>query len=540
MQNNYYFLRKLSKALAQKFNTSFFEGFEESNFNVNQVSSFKIGTCFSQSKDELIIGFYNANQEIYLRAALFSDFSCLSLMEDFHRAKRNSVELFEEILDKKLIAITQFKNERSFVLHLEADFHLLFKMHGRRSNVLLFDRSNFIRGFHKKMENDKTLAWKNLDRKLDISWERFESLEGNFTKFLPTLGKEAKKYILTQAYENKSLEEKWDFFQKFIKNLENTEKYYIIQEKQLPELWLFPTENEENILFESSQVLEVLNELFFRYVRNKALFSEKNLVFRQLQKQVKKTENYINKNFTRLSEILDSSRNEEIANILMANLHQIPERIKEITLFDFYNEKDIKIKLKDSFSPQKNAEVYYRKAKNEKIEKEKLEQNITLKENELKTLKQHLQILDKIENIKELRKYLKENNLNQQNKKQEKMLPELFRTFQYQGFEILVGKNAKNNDMLTQHYAKKEDLWLHAKDVSGSHVIIKHQSGKKFPSDVIEKAASLAAFYSKRSQDTLCPVIYTSKKFVRKTKDLLSGQVIVEKENILMVIPEKF
>jgi predicted ribosome quality control (RQC) complex YloA/Tae2 family protein len=128
-----------------------------------------------------------------------------------------------------------------------------------------------------------------------------------------------------------------------------------------------------------------------------------------------------------------------------------------------------------------------------------------------------------------------------QKQDEEKAIKEnLFKKFVYKGFEIWVGKNAKNNDLLTQKYAYKEDLWLHAKDVSGSHVIIKYQAGKTFPSDVIEKAASLAGYYSKRSTDSLCPVIVTPKKFVRKTKDLAQGQVIVEKEDIIMVVPEKF
>ncbi len=103
--------------------------------------------------------------------------------------------------------------------------------------------------------------------------------------------------------------------------------------------------------------------------------------------------------------------------------------------------------------------------------------------------------------------------------------------------EILIGKNARNNDLLTQRYARKEDLWLHARDVSGSHVVIRRQAGKKFPVNVIEKAAGIAAYYSKRKNDTLCPVIVTPKKYVRKTKDLLEGQVIVDKEEVVLIEP---
>jgi predicted ribosome quality control (RQC) complex YloA/Tae2 family protein len=68
-------------------------------------------------------------------------------------------------------------------------------------------------------------------------------------------------------------------------------------------------------------------------------------------------------------------------------------------------------------------------------------------------------------------------------------------------------------------------------------VIIKNQPGKKFPSTVIERAAELAAFYSKRKTDSLCPVIVTPKKYVRKLKGMPEGAVIVDKEDVVMVVP---
>ena len=114
-----------------------------------------------------------------------------------------------------------------------------------------------------------------------------------------------------------------------------------------------------------------------------------------------------------------------------------------------------------------------------------------------------------------------------------------YHEFEYKGFKIWVGKNAVSNDKLTQHYAFKEDLWLHAKDVAGSHVLIKYQAGKPFPKGVIERAAELAAHFSKRKNESLCPVTVTPKKFVRKRKGDPSGAVVVERENVIMVTPRK-
>ena len=108
---------------------------------------------------------------------------------------------------------------------------------------------------------------------------------------------------------------------------------------------------------------------------------------------------------------------------------------------------------------------------------------------------------------------------------------------EFHGFKIWIGKNAQHNDTLTLKHTFKDDLWLHAKDVAGSHVVIKYQSGKPFPKEVIERAAQLAAYHSKRKTDTLCPVAYTSKKFVRKRKGDPAGAVVVEREDVILVEP---
>jgi predicted ribosome quality control (RQC) complex YloA/Tae2 family protein len=229
-------------------------------------------------------------------------------------------------------------------------------------------------------------------------------------------------------------------------------------------------------------------------------------------------------------------KNEEIGHILMANLHQIPERAERVTLFDFYRNQDIHVKLKPDLTPQRNAETYYRKAKNERIEIEKLQENSSLREAELAGFRQHYAAIEAIESLKELRKYLKANAIFTE---APQLTPtQLFKHTEYEGYVIWIGKNAKNNDLLTKKYAYKEDLWLHARDVAGSHVVVKHKAGKKFPNSVIERAAQLAAWYSKRRTDTLCPVIVTPKKYVRKPKGLAEGEVIVDKEEVVMVEPK--
>jgi predicted ribosome quality control (RQC) complex YloA/Tae2 family protein len=88
------------------------------------------------------------------------------------------------------------------------------------------------------------------------------------------------------------------------------------------------------------------------------------------------------------------SKNEHLANIIMANMHQIPARAESVELYDFYHDQMLRIKLKKDLTPQKNAETYYRKAKNEKIERDKLKESIALKEEELTQTQKHLAAIE--------------------------------------------------------------------------------------------------------------------------------------------------
>ena len=117
--------------------------------------------------------------------------------------------------------------------------------------------------------------------------------------------------------------------------------------------------------------------------------------------------------------------------------------------------------------------------------------------------------------------------------------PDKFKHFTFQEFDIYIGKSSENNDELTQRFAKKDDMWLHARGVAGSHVVIKKKPGLDFPKELISYAASLAAYYSKAKGSGLVPVIYTPKKFVRKPKGANVGQVVVEKEEVILVEPKK-
>ena len=114
-----------------------------------------------------------------------------------------------------------------------------------------------------------------------------------------------------------------------------------------------------------------------------------------------------------------------------------------------------------------------------------------------------------------------------------------FRRFELDGmWFVLVGRSNEENDKLTFHASAPTDLWFHAQHVPGSHVVLKSRGNPGAPPALIlEKTASIAAYYSKARHSSLVPVIFTRRKYVRKPRGARAGQVTCEREKMIMVQP---
>ncbi len=495
--------------------------------------NFELIEAFSQNKDELILSFLNGREEFHIKALLSTQFACLTFPEEFARARKNSINLFPEILELKVTGIHQFKNERSFSILFEKGFQLLFKMHGKRSNIILYRDGQQVTLFNSQMKFDLSLNIKNLDRHINQSKENFLK---NGIDIYPTFDKNTKHSLALSGFNEEKTAENYQIVQQILKEMERDIYIFTEKEGEIPKLSLFPPATQDTLTVKNtSDPIKASNEFYYQYTKIFFLTKEQDHLIRLLNKKIKQSNNYLKKTFDKLQHIEDTARHKELADILMANIHQIPANKSNVVLFDFYKNEEIKIKIKKDLSPQKNAEIYYRKSKNQKIEIDKLYENLQTKESEKSKLEALLAQISTIESLKDLRKFAKQNKLIQHHSQQEEV--ETFKKYTIDEWVILIGRNAKNNDLLTQKFAHKDDLWLHAKDVSGSHVIIKNLPGKEFPKNVIEKAAQLAAYYSKRKNDSLCPVIFTPKKYVRKPKGMIAGQVIVDREEVVLVEP---
>lgn len=515
MHFNYHFLKFLCPRLQELF------------------QGMQVQECFSQNKDELLIGLSDGKRERFIRANLSPANTCLSFPVEFKRSKKNNVSLFPDIISETIASVGVLEFERAFMVQFVSGKVLLFKLHGSRSNILLYPEEEGLPSavFRHELKEDLEIRINDLRNPLELTWERFTSLDGNASQFLPTLGKLPREWLKDKDYIEASLDVRWQLMQQLLDLLDHP-LYSIIQVGGDYMLTLLPS---QEALFAIADPVDAANEFFKYAIVYQTFEKEKNSIIKKLEDARKKTDAYVKKTSEKLRELEEQTAPSQIADIIMANLHQISPQEESVTLYDFYHDENISVNIKRGVSPQKHAENLYRKGKNRRIEIQQLKSNLEDKENYLLEVELQLDEVRDLDNFKVLRAFEKENNLISAKKNKQESFP--FKRFEIDGYDVLVGKSSKSNDELLRNYCWKEDLWLHAKDVSGSHVIIKHQSGQRFPHRTIERAGELAAYYSKNKTESLAAVIYTPCKYVRKVKGSAPGAVMVDKESVVMVRP---
>lgn len=516
MHNNYYFLRVLASNLRQK------------------LMYARLKQCFSQEKDELVLGFERQNgEDFWIKCCLGPTFSCFQFPETFHRAGRNSVDLFSDVLLAEVQEVEMYENERAFSIHFLGDFVLLFKMYGNRANIILYRDGEYQSLFQSRLKKDSELSLASIHRPLDQSWEAFQNQDGEWQTLFPTFGKEIKSHLLGLGFEEANLKSRWELIQSLLAELEEPTIYVYHREDGI---YLSLLKSKGEALYVGHDPLEALNALYKFHYSIGEFLKEKNQLLAFFQRAQDKTRLYLQDLENQGNKRGASVPYDEMANIIMAHLHLIPANVSSVELPDFYRDTTIKIKLNASLTASQNAENYYRKSKNFAKELAHWQEQVDRKKAEIQVWEERWQQVQQATSRKQLKAFIPLLTKDTSQKAAEE-IP--FRVFDIQGWTVWVGRNAKNNDLLTMKYTKRQDVWLHARDVAGSHVVIRNPQQKVVPKSVIEEAAGLAAHFSKRQHESLCPVIISSKKYIRKTKDLLPGQVIVDREEVILVPPSR-
>lgn len=244
---------------------------------------------------------------------------------------------------------------------------------------------------------------------------------------------------------------------------------------------------------------------------------------------------------TQLSHFESPEVLKQYGSILLMNAHTIKNNTEYFNTIDYNTNKPISIKLNTNKTIAENANDYYAQAKKIISGQHTIYENMKSIDKQIQQIDLELQVVQKEDNLDVLKK-IKEKILGTHAKKILKTSHEKKFTglrFNIDGFLVMVGRSASENDELLRHCVRGSDMWLHVRDYSGCYVFIKSQNKKTIPLNVLVAAGNLAVYYSKAKKAEDASVYYTEVKNLKRIKGAKLGTVIPEHEKTIQIKLDK-
>ena len=257
--------------------------------------------------------------------------------------------------------------------------------------------------------------------------------------------------------------------------------------------------------------------------------------------KLKKCEKSLNEMLSQLNRSNNFDKYRLYGDLLMANLYNLKDYIKEAKVFDYENNQGITILLKDTKTVKENANEYYKKynkCKNAGIKLNELIEESKQNKQYLESVLYSIEITNNIEELKEIENELiipqpMENGRNSKQNMNIRNSGEGITCIEKQNqTRIYIGKNNKQNDYIISKLASDEDLWFHTKDCPGSHVLLKTQN---LTDELILECAKLAKENSQGKNSSKIGVIYTKRKYLRKPPKANLGYVTYKNEKEIII-----
>ena len=298
-------------------------------------------------------------------------------------------------------------------------------------------------------------------------------------------------------------------------------------------------------------ILDSISEIIDKYYLTRASQERMKQKSANILKLVHNNIDRCTKKLVMHRENLEKAKNRDkykiCGDLLTANMYRVKFGMDEVCVENYYdNNSELKIKLDPNISPSQNAQKYYKKYNKAKVTEKYAEEQIVGAEEELEYLETVQESILKAESPRDLSEIKEElaeqgyisNTASKKKKKTQKSMPMKF--ISSDGYEILVGRNNKQNDEVTIRMSYSTDIWLHTKNIPSSHTLIRTNGSGEAPDSTILEAAQLAAYYSKAKNSAQVPVDYTQIKNVKKPNGAKPGFVIYEKNNTIYVTPKLF
>lgn len=533
-----------------------------------------IEEAFCQNKNELLISCRREEEQQTLVICCDPSMNFVFLRKQTNRAKKNTVDVFKALWGRIIRTVGIQPSDRELVLSCSGDVRLLVRMYGSKANALVVDEQNLVLDafLNSKDYKGATLSESPADR-VSPRWTVGEfhaqlraigtilltaAIRKLFPLFNNTLVRELchrarlDERQLAAELNDLDIVRLFAACEELLKELEETPRPHIYYQNDKPVTFsLVPFHHVPHSEVEEFDSIHDAIKVFVGGSRKqKTLLQEKETLLHFLKQGVERSERTLQKMEQETEALQHAMHYELYGKLLMSNLPRLKKGMREVELENIFSSDRsvIRIGLDQKLTPAQNAEYYFDKSKKarsgaeEKLayQEETRERWELLREllDRTTDLQTHEQFSEFTAANREQLKRLGYKGLVGEERERKEEAP--FRTFVVTGgFQVWVGKNSENNDLLTLKYARPGDLWFHARGSSGSHVVLRTGTGKGEPSRrALEETASIAAFYSKMKTAKHVPVAMTEKKYVRKPRGASAGTVVIEREKLFFVNPQ--
>ena len=304
-------------------------------------------------------------------------------------------------------------------------------------------------------------------------------------------------------------------------------------------------ESDFNLDTSVGSLSEKLDRYFLDLEATRSFANRSREVRERLKKEIAQRSK-LRKNLERdLSNHGDPLEHKRMGDLLLANISTAKRHGNSVSLIDYYSEgtPELTVELDENTSLQEEAARLFSRYTKAKHAAEQINTRLAQLEPEIEKLQGRLAEVEKIieegdaVGLASFEKPSKAGATTTRKKQEAEKIPGVRRYRSSDGYEVLVGRAAQTNDRLTFKVAKPHDLWLHAADYPGSHVVIRNLTRNEIPHRTIIEAAQLAAKFSQAGEDSKVTIHYTSRKYLSKPKGAAPGLVRMSTFKTIVVSP---
>ncbi len=522
MLNNYYLLRRLAHI------------WDESFVGASFVDA------WSHTPGELVIALEHNSLVTALSFLTHAPLIAAFRRKDVGRPRRNVTSLFRSLRQQSVTRVSISESDRILTLWFTGDLQLHASLYGSRANVVLADTAGQVQEVFRRRLSGQLPKPRIAPepRTMEEFMEKWDDAKGDSVK---TLQRIFLRFSRDQAMEAMKLQGQsgdvapamvFRTAQKLHMRLLDAEgPLHVYRDPLL--ISLIPMSIRSGDEVEVYDNIDVGVRKYAQHALSaQAYRAQYEPQRKQLVRLLDKAERSLERMKIEKAQPSRANEYEQLGHLLMAS-PVFPAGESRVELSDVFNpDANVTVKLNPARNSIQNAERYYSKARKARTSRKNLDLRIEQAESKILSLQTELDALEKVSTIKELKALQSTHAKSAQSGRQ-------FRRYILApSYELWVGRSAQENEILTFQCARSFDLWFHARGVVGAHAILRLPGRDAKPSSfLIEQAAAITAWHSKARTSSLAPVVVTPRKYVYRASGAPLGNVVLTREEVVMVEP---